>query len=248
MGPPRSCGATAGHAHAHDMQMSPGKLPCAQHRPEAVRVPRTAQLRPCCGTAYVSAQSIRRRRPRRSARPRRPDGSQAGACRWRGRGRRAHRRLSPHRVRYRWSTWKRSSSRKRALRGSCYSGCRNPAGFFKGANLTNHVSAMDPFAQPPPLPDGDASPRQFHHVPFVALVRPRSFDRALRFNYDIAANPSAVPWDIRRPPCATVPVPLFSPLPPLPLHNTTHTRTRLPSLGLCRGYCSRRILYTSRST
>ena len=129
---------TVGHAHALDMQMSPGKLPCAQHRPEAVRVPRTAQLRPCCGTAYVSAQSIRRRRPRRSARPRRPDGSQAGACRWRGRGRRAHRRLSPHRVRYRWSTWKRSSSRKRALRGSCYSGCRNPAGFFKGANLTNH--------------------------------------------------------------------------------------------------------------
>ena len=38
------------------------------------------------------------------------------------------------------------------------------------------------------------SPRQFDHVPFVALVRPRGFDRALRFNYyDIAANPSAVP-------------------------------------------------------
>ena len=154
MGLPRSCGATAGHAHAHDMQMSPGKLPCAQHRPEAVRVPRTAQLRPYaypvrpnCGPA------VARRTCHHS--PSGVDGlgaaldhddpTVAKLAHADGEGEAAGPTADYHHIGFGIGRAHGSSAHLVSVHcGSYYSGCRNPAGFFKGANFTNHEDATGP--------------------------------------------------------------------------------------------------------
>ena len=78
-----------------------------------------------------------------------------------------------------WRSWvHRVERRQRALLDSCYSGRRNADG-FGGANFTNHGG---PFFCLRPY-RGDAPPRQFHHIPFVALVE---YDpEVLTVHYDL---------------------------------------------------------------